>query len=158
MLLTCALQEGGVITNQAPPHPTREKIYAVGRSYDTTSGRVVTMRDDSFDVTMATGSIETVRQVRLIPLSATDDVITGGPLITIREVKTPTSPLELPHGVCDVISRDDTRGGGIRRWNLPPLTPLLPPNSPPDKLNLSPIPLPGHLTGRTSPSTARVVC
>lgn len=171
MLLNCALQEGGFITNQAPPQPIRGKSYTVGRSYDTSSGRVVTMMtsDDSPDVTMTTMSIDTGRQVRIIPLSTVDDVITGGPLITIREVKTPTSPSELPPGVCgtisDVISGDDTRGGGGRSLDLrgveaymsSPLTPVLPPKSPLDKLNLSPTPSPGHLSSRTSPSTARVV-
>lgn len=172
MLLICALQEGGFITNQASPQPIREKGYTVGRSYDTASGRVVTMTtsDDSPNVTMPTASIDTGRQVRIIPLSTVDDVITGGPLITIREVKTPTSPSEPPPGVCDiisdVISEVDTREGGARSLDLQggkayrssPLTPVLPPKSPLDKLNLSPAPSPGHLSGRTSPSMARVVC
>lgn len=163
MFLTCALQEGGVMTNQYPPQPIREKGYTVGRSYDTASGRVITMTtiDDSSDVTMTTGIIEMDRQVRILPLSSADDVITGGPLITICEVKTPTSPLEQPPGVCDIISdvfsEDDTRGGGARASAISPLTPVLPRKSPLDELNLSPTPLPGPLTGRTSPSMARVV-
>ncbi|XP_051240890.1 band 4.1-like protein 3a isoform X2 [Dicentrarchus labrax] len=155
--------EGGVIKNQAPPQPIREKSYTVGRSYDTASGRVVTMttRDDSSNIAMGTGSAETGRQVRIIPLATADDVITPGPLITILEVKTPTSPSEPPPGVCDIIT-DVTRGSGVRRLDLrgggasviSPLTPLLPPKSPLAELN--PVPSPGHLTGRTSPSMAKV--
>ncbi|XP_073344375.1 band 4.1-like protein 3a [Pagrus major] len=154
--------EGGVMTNQYPPQPIREKSYTVGRSYDTASGRVVTMTtsDDSSDVTMTTGTIEMDRQVRIIPLSSADDVITGGPLITICEVKTPTSPSEQLPGICDIISDvftgDDTRGGGTRASVISPLTPRLRPKSPPDELNLSPTPSPGHLTGRMSPSMVRV--
>lgn len=172
MLLTCALQGGVVITNRAPPQPIREKTYTVGRCYDTASGRVITMTttDDHSDVIMTTGSIETSGQVRIIPLSNTDDVITGGPLITIREVKTPTSPSEPPSAICDftsdVICADDTRRGGSRSLDLhgggasliSPLTPLLLPKSPLGELNLSPTLTPGPMTGRTSPSMARVVC
>lgn len=123
MCLICALQVGGVLVNQAHPQaaslqlsqspdsspshqPIREKSYTLGRSYDTASGRVVTLttkdaRED-LDVTMTktstdkTVTMETGRrageQVKIIPLSAEDDVISGTPLITIREVKTPTSP------------------------------------------------------------------
>ncbi|XP_070784371.1 band 4.1-like protein 3a [Enoplosus armatus] len=158
--------EGGVITNQAPPQSIREKSCTVGRTYDTVSGRVVTMtRDDISDVTITTGFIEMGRQVRIIPLSTADDVVTGGPLITIREVKTPTSPLEPQSGICDIISDfDDTRGGGSRSLDLcggggsviSPLAPLLPPKFPLEELNLSPTPSPGHLTSRMSPSMARV--
>ncbi|XP_036934944.1 band 4.1-like protein 3a isoform X3 [Acanthopagrus latus] len=56
--------EGGVMTNQYPPQPIREKSCTVGRSYDTASGRVVTMTsiDDSSDVTMTTKNIEMDRQ------------------------------------------------------------------------------------------------
>ncbi|XP_038566981.1 band 4.1-like protein 3 isoform X2 [Micropterus salmoides] len=163
---------GVVITNRAPPQPIREKTYTVGRCYDTASGRVITMTttDDHSDVIMTTGSIETSGQVRIIPLSNTDDVITGGPLITIREVKTPTSPSEPPSAICDftsdVICADDTRRGGSRSLDLhgggasliSPLTPLLLPKSPLGELNLSPTLTPGPMTGRTSPSMARVVC
>ncbi|XP_070708674.1 band 4.1-like protein 3 [Pempheris klunzingeri] len=163
-------EDDGFITNQGPPQPIKDKSYTVGRSYDTASGRVVTMttRDDSSDVTMATAGIETGRQVRVIPLSTADDVIRGGPLITIREVKTPTSPLEPPPGVpdvtSDVIGDDDNGGGGARRLDLSgggasvisPLTPLLPPKSPVTELYINPALSPGHLTGRMSPSTARV--
>lgn len=84
MLLTCTLQEGGVKSNQTPT--VREKSYTVGRIYDTMSGRVVTMttRGDVSDVAASTR-------------------VTGErPLITICEVKTPTSPSE---PVCDVISK-----------------------------------------------------
>lgn len=166
MLLTCALQEVRVITNQAPPHPIREESYTVGRSSYSASGRVVTMttRDNSSDVTLATGSVDTDRQVRLIPL-CTNDAITQGPLITIHEVKTPISPFEPLHGACDVISDvisdDDTRGGGVRNLDvpgavtsvIPPFTSFLLPKSSLDELNLSLTPLPGW----TSPSKARVV-
>ncbi|XP_075941368.1 band 4.1-like protein 3 isoform X3 [Anarhichas minor] len=138
--------EGGFIANRAPPQPIREKSYTVGRSYDTASGRVVTMTitDDSSDVTVTTVRTGMSRPVRIIPLSTADDVITGGPLITIREVKTPTSPSEPP------INSDLIRRGGASV--ISPLTPLLPPKPPLDELSLSPAPPPGHLTGRTSPS------
>ncbi|TDG95935.1 hypothetical protein EPR50_G00243670 [Perca flavescens] len=128
-------EEGG-ITNRAPPQPIREKSYAVGRSYDTASGKVVT-------VTTADNL-----QVRVIPLSTTDDVITGGPLVTIQEVKTPTSPAETPPGAWasgDVIG-DVIGGGGA---SVPPKVAL-------DELRLSPAPSAGHLTGRKSPVSPRV--
>ncbi|XP_077952595.1 band 4.1-like protein 3 isoform X5 [Gasterosteus aculeatus] len=82
-------EEGGFIVNQAPPQLIREKSYTVGQSYDTASGRVVTMTmtDGSSDVTTTTASMEMGRQVRIIPLSTTDHVIAGGPLITIRKPK-----------------------------------------------------------------------
>lgn len=99
MLLTYALQEGRVITNQAPPHPIREERYTVGRGSYSALDRVITMttREDSSDVTLATGSVDTDRQVRLIPLCTTN-VITQGLLITIREVTMPISPFEPLHG------------------------------------------------------------
>ncbi|XP_034427944.1 band 4.1-like protein 3a isoform X2 [Hippoglossus hippoglossus] len=147
-------EEGGVITNQQSPQPIKEKSYTVGRSYDTTSGRTVTMtsKDNSSDVAM-TPSIEMDRHVRVIPLSTADDVITGGSLTTICEVKTPISPSESLSTVCAVIS--ETGGSGVRA--LDPrgavgleMTPLLHPKSPVGELNLSPA------TSRKSPSTARV--
>ncbi|KAK9527369.1 hypothetical protein VZT92_013938 [Zoarces viviparus] len=138
--------EGGFIANRAPPQPIRKNSYTVGRSYDTASGRVVTMTitDDISDVTVTTVRRGMNRPVRIIPLSTADDVITGGPLITIREVKTPTSPSEPP------INSDLIRRGGASVISR--LTPLLPPKPPLDELSLSPAPSPGHLTGRTSPS------
>ncbi|XP_068593232.1 band 4.1-like protein 3a isoform X1 [Cebidichthys violaceus] len=138
-------EEDGFIANRAPPQPIREKSYTVGRSYDTASGRVVTMTitNDSSDVTVTTACTEMGRPVRIIPLSH-DDVITGGPLITIQEVKTPTSPSEPP------ITSDLIRGGGASV--ISPLTPLFPPKPSLDELSLSPAPSSGHLTGRTSPS------
>ncbi|XP_037619278.1 protein 4.1-like isoform X3 [Sebastes umbrosus] len=153
------VDESPMIEPLEPDEPIREKSYTVGRSYDTASGRVVTMtiKDDNSDVTMTTASIEMGRQVKILPLSTADDVIIGGPLITIREVKTPTSPSEPPAGVCgvsgDVIGGDNPRGGGASV--ISPFTSLhiLPPKPP---LSLSPALSPGHLTGRTSPSTARV--
>ncbi|KAK1883593.1 Band 4.1-like protein 3 [Dissostichus eleginoides] len=70
-------QEGWLTAHQAPPpQPIREKSYTLGRSYDTSSGMVVTM------VTTESGR---------------DDVIAGRPLITICEVKTP--PCDI---ICDV--------------------------------------------------------
>lgn len=151
MLLTCALQEGGFIVNQAPPQLIREKSYTVGQSYDTASGRVVTMTmtDGSSDVTTTTASMEMGRQVRIIPLSTTDHVIAGGPLITIRKVKMPTSP---PSAVCgiksDIIFRDGHRGG--KASGISTLTPVLPPKSPFKELRLSPASARGHLSGRMS--------
>ncbi|XP_026148599.1 band 4.1-like protein 3 [Mastacembelus armatus] len=135
-------EEGGV--NQASFEPVRERSYTVGRSYDTTSGKVVTMttRDESSDITVTKTSFET-------------GITPGGPLITIREVKTPTSPSESPSSICDVIS--DKTGVGAKildlspgKASVSPLTPLLRPKSPLDDLNLSPSP------GRKSPSMARV--
>lgn len=155
MLLTCPLQEGEFITNQAPPQPITEKSYTVGQSYDTTSGRIValTTRDDSSHVTMT--STEMGRQVRVIPLSTDDDVITERPLIMIREVKTPTSPTEPSPGLCGVSS--EAREGGVldlqgRETSV--MSTLPPPHSPKsylDELSLSPGPT------RESPSMARVV-
>lgn len=135
MLLTCALQEGGVITNQASLQPITGKSHTTGRSYYTTTGAdmAVTTKDDRSDVAMATGSFET------------------GKPVTIDAVKIPTSPLEPVPGVSDVISGDDIRGGEVRMLDLPPV-------SPPDKLSLSPAPSSGHLGSRTSPYVARVVC
>lgn len=159
MLLTCALQEGGVITNQATPQPIREKSYTLGRSYDTASGRVVTMttRDETSDITMTSGCIEKVMS-ETSRLSIGDDVITGGLLITIPEVKTPTSPLEPAPSVYDirgdVISGVETGAGGSRMLEGGDSGICL--HSP--LLHLSPAPALGHLTGRMSPSIARVVC
>lgn len=135
MLHTCALQEGGVITDRAPPHPVKQKTYTVGQSYYTASGRVVTMTttDNSFAVTVDTGW-----QVKGLPGCTTDGVSMGGRLVTIGEVKTPTSPLELRPGV---------GGGGAASHLLP--------RAPPDKL--SPTHSPGHPSGRTPPSMATVV-
>ncbi|XP_060949798.1 band 4.1-like protein 3a [Limanda limanda] len=147
-------EEGGVITNQQSPQPIREKSYTVGRSYDTSSGRTVTMtsKDNSSAVAMTT-SVETDRQLRVIPLSTADDVITGGALTTICEVKTPTSPSEPLSSVCSVMS--ETGGSGVRAldprgalgWERPP---LLHPRSPVGGPNLSPA------SSRKSPSAARV--
>ncbi|XP_074549125.1 protein 4.1-like isoform X2 [Halichoeres trimaculatus] len=148
---------GGVISNQASSQPIKEKNFTVGRSYDTTSGIVVTMTMDNVpDVTMTPGIIEMDRQVRIIPLSSADDVTKGGQLITIQEVKTPTSPLEPPPGPYD-ITRHVISVPGTRSLDLPESgASLLAPKSPLDDLNLSPALSPGYLTGRTSPSFARV--
>ncbi|XP_078100450.1 protein 4.1-like [Sander vitreus] len=121
------------IKNRSPPQPIREKSYAVGRSYDTASGKVVA-------VTTADNL-----QVRVIPLSTADDVIIGGPLVTIQEVKTPTSPSEPPPGASD-ISGDVIGGGGA----------FVAPKFVLDELRLSPAPSAGHLTGRKSPVSPRV--
>lgn len=153
MLPTCALQEGGVIAERAPPHPVKQKTYTVGQSYYTASGRVATMTttDKSLAVTMDTGWLG--RPVRGPPLCTTDDVPLGGRLVPIGEVKTPTSPPGLPpgvgHGVHDVSGGDGFQGdcGGAAS--------LLVPRAPPDKL--SPTHSPGHLSDRTSPSMASVV-
>nr|XP_020481102.1 LOW QUALITY PROTEIN: protein 4.1-like [Monopterus albus] len=131
-------EEGGVVIKEAL-QPVRKKSYTVGRSYDTTSGRVVTMTtmDDTSDIALTT-STET-------------GVVTGGLLITIQEVKTPSSPSE---NICDVVC--ETRGARAQTLDLglggtsvmSPLDPLHLPKSPLDELSLSP--------GRKSPSTARV--
>uniref|UniRef100_A0A673AZF0 FERM domain-containing protein n=1 Tax=Sphaeramia orbicularis TaxID=375764 RepID=A0A673AZF0_9TELE len=70
--------------------------YTLGQSYDTASGRVITVtaKDDSSDVVMTTTHIQKgMSAVKIIPLSTADDVITGGPLATVQELKTPLSPL-----------------------------------------------------------------
>ncbi|XP_024858788.1 band 4.1-like protein 3a isoform X3 [Kryptolebias marmoratus] len=137
-----------------PEEPIRQKSYTVGRSYDTTSGEVLSlMTGDTVtmatmtardNVTMTTASIKAGQRIRFIPLSATDDVITERPLITIHEAKTPTSP---PEPLIGVISTSGTRtldlsGGGVS------LTPLTLPKSPLDELSPAP--------SRTSPSMTRV--
>ncbi|XP_076014426.1 band 4.1-like protein 3a [Genypterus blacodes] len=201
--------------NESPSHyqPIREKSYTLGQTYDTASGQVVTVMTkntaaDRCDFTMTTTRVEKVvsmdsgrrkkEQMKVIPLSSMEDVIAGGHLITIQEVKTPTSPLEPPSAESTTAakmsreyestggfisgytsSREDTGRGGARTLDflgdresgispltpispLPPLpprsprSPFLPPKSPSDERHLSPAPLPGHLSGRTSPSMARV--
>lgn len=206
--------------NESPSHyqPIREKSYTLGQSYDTASGRVVTMMTkntavDRFDFTMTTTRVDKVvsmesgrrvkEQVKIIPLSSMDDVITGGHLITIEEVKTPTSPSDPPSAehttAAEVIcvptsvtheydntggfisgrtsSIEETGRGGARTLDflgdresgispltpispftpLSPLSPFLPPKSPSDEWHLTLAPPLGHLSGRTSPSMARVV-
>ncbi|XP_060920543.1 band 4.1-like protein 3 isoform X2 [Labrus mixtus] len=143
---------GGVISSQCSPQPMREKSYTVGRSYDTASGRVITMLSCDSNVTMTTGSIAMAKQFTIIPLSPTDDVIIGGPLIAIKEVKTPTSPSEPAPGVSDIISDvrvSDTGGVGGGAYLSARKSPL-------DELNLSTSLSPDHLTGRMSPSMVRV--
>lgn len=86
--------------------------------------------------------------------------------LTICEVKTPAFSLELLHGVFDVIIGDDTHVGGVTNLDLPcalasvipSLTPVHPLKCPVDKLNRSPSPSPGHLTGKTPSSVTRAVC
>lgn len=144
------------MTNQTgSPQPIRQKSYTVGRSYDTASGRVVSLRTDDIvavttvapgnSVPMTTASFQVGQKMSLIPLSATDDVITERPLMTICEVKTPTSPHE---PVLDVFRTPGTEplvqsGGKVS------LTPPTLPKSPLD--GLSPAP------SRSSPSLTRVV-
>ncbi|XP_069576280.1 protein 4.1-like isoform X2 [Brachyistius frenatus] len=153
-------EEGGVMTDQPPPEPIREKSYTVGRSYDTASGRVFTMTSgDDSDVPVTTACLKAGQQVHMVPVSS-DDVITGGPLNTICEVKTPTSPLEQPPSVCDAISDvifvAEINGGGARTVDLreggvsvmSSLSALPLPKSSVDEL--SPVP------SRISPSMARV--
>ncbi|XP_026035457.1 protein 4.1-like isoform X7 [Astatotilapia calliptera] len=91
-------EEGGFMTNQAPPRPFKKKSYTVGQTYCTVSGRVFTMTimDDSSDATMTTASVKPCQQVQHISQLTADDDITEGPLIAIPEVKTPTSPSDLP--------------------------------------------------------------
>lgn len=115
--------------------PIREWDYTVGQSYDTASGRVITMttRDDCPGVTMATEGDKAVGQVRIIPLS-TGDVITGAPLVTISEVKTP-SPTER-----DVIHSEDAS-----RVRL-------------DQQGGASVLTPAQLGSGRSPSPVRVVC
>ncbi|XP_029385495.1 band 4.1-like protein 3a [Echeneis naucrates] len=141
-------EEGVGKTNQASPQPIREKSYTVGRSYDTTSGRIVTMtnKDDNFQITKTRTEID--RQSRVIPLSTADD-ITEGPLMMIREVKTPTFPYEASHNFCGAGARFlDLQGGGASVTSSP--SPLLGPKLPVDELS------PDIDPGRKSPSVARV--
>jgi len=154
MLLTYALQGSGIMTNRTP-QPIGEKRHTVGQSYDTASGRVFTMTTRG-DVTMTTVCLKADQQARVIPVSATDDVITGGPLITINEVKTPTSPPELLPSIYDVTSMAETSrtrtldlcGSGVSVMSS--LTPLIPPKSPLDDLRPGP--------SWISPQMPRVVC
>lgn len=85
----------------------------MGRSYDTTSGKVLAMWSED-DVTVTTASLKPAQLDWTFPASATDDVIIGGQLVTIMEAKTPTSPLEPPAAGCDIIDLPETRreGGG----------------------------------------------
>lgn len=149
MLHTCALQEGGVLSDRAPPQPVRQ-TYTVGQSYYTSSGRVVTMTttDSTLAVSMDTGWLG--RQVKGPLLCTADDVATGGRLVPIGEVKTLTSPPEQParlgHGVRGVSGGEAFQGGGPASLRGGAASLLLP-RTPPDKLS------PTH-----SPSTASVVC
>uniref|UniRef100_A0A3Q0T0U1 Erythrocyte membrane protein band 4.1 like 3 n=1 Tax=Amphilophus citrinellus TaxID=61819 RepID=A0A3Q0T0U1_AMPCI len=162
MLLTCTLQEGGFMTNQAPPQPFKKKSYTVGRSYCTASGKVFTMTilDDISDATVTTASVEPHQKVRRFSQSTTDEELPGKPLISIPEVKTQTSTLELLPRVCDVsrdiISVAETRRGGSKTLELgggkvsvkSSLSLPTPPTSSLDKLSPS----------RISPSLSAVVC
>ncbi|MEQ2289772.1 hypothetical protein AMECASPLE_036667, partial [Ameca splendens] len=144
MIEPLELEEGGgFVENQAAAQPIREKHHTMGRSYDTTTGRVLSMLTED-DVTMTTASVKPGHLDRCIPVSATDDVITGGPLGTLREVKTPTSPLESLPAVYDVTSMDE---GGV--FVMSSLAPLTLPKSPLGGLGPTP---------RASPSTTRLVC
>lgn len=143
ILLTCALQEGGFMTNQAPPRPFKKKSYTVGQTYCTVSGRVFTMTimDDSSDATMTTASVKPCQQVQHISqLTADDD---------IPEVKTPTSPSDLPavdnRQMISVAEGLDFCGARVSVKSFPAT-----PTSSLDKL--SPI------SGRKSPFMAAVVC
>ncbi|XP_061614345.1 protein 4.1-like isoform X3 [Phyllopteryx taeniolatus] len=88
-------QQGGATVKQEPTQPIKEKSIALGWSYDTTSGSVVTITNN---VTMATSNMRKVTLVRG-RLSTGDDVITGGmsslisqaqiPLVTNRGAATP---------------------------------------------------------------------
>ncbi|XP_047205567.1 band 4.1-like protein 3a isoform X3 [Girardinichthys multiradiatus] len=127
---------GGFVANQAAA-----QHHTMGRSYDTTTGRVLSMLTED-DVTMTTASVKLSHLDRCIPVCATDDVITGGPLGTLHEVKTPTSPLESLPAVYDVTSRD---GGGV--FVMSSLAPLTLPKSPLGGLGPTP---------RASPSTTRL--
>ncbi|XP_028288592.1 band 4.1-like protein 3a isoform X2 [Parambassis ranga] len=148
-------EEGWIMTSQAPPHSLRGKSYTVGKSYDTASGMVFTMATGGHfsDVTMTTANIKESQQLRVIPVSTAEDVTRGGPLTTIREVKTPTSPSEPPPSVSD-ISTAATNGGKANILDLcgvsvmSSMAPAPTPKSPLDDSNPGPF--------RTSPSMARV--
>lgn len=66
--------------SRAAQQPIRERQR---RSYDTTTGRVLWVRAED-DVTMATD--------RTVLVSPTDDVISRGRPVTVREPKTPPAP------------------------------------------------------------------
>ncbi|XP_029003725.1 protein 4.1-like isoform X2 [Betta splendens] len=134
-------EEGGVMTNQGSLQPVRERTCTVGRSYDTTSGTVVfmTSRNESSDVTMTTVNPET-------------GVIGGGPLITIREVKTPTSPCKPLTSVFETegtMARTLDLGGGVASVKSPQSL-LLPNKSSLEQPSQSSVP------GRKSPSPGTV--
>lgn len=131
------------MTNQAPPRPFKKKSYTVGQTYCTVSGRVFTMTimDDSSDATMTTASVKPCQQVQHISqLTADDD---------IPEVKTPTSPSDLPavdnRQTISVAEGLDFCGARVSVKSFPAT-----PTSSLDKL--SPI------SGRKSPFMAAVVC
>lgn len=153
MLLTCALQGGGVMTTQAPFQPVREKTYMVGQSYDTSSGKVFIMktRVNSSDVTVMTANLRAGQ--RVLSVSSDDDVITGAPLMTIREVETPTSVPEPLPSVRDILNVSETSGARTPGGRVSGMSPVIAPPSPKssqDKLNSAP--------SKTTPSVARVVC
>ncbi|KAM6900746.1 band 4.1-like protein 3 [Xenentodon cancila] len=145
-------QEGAALTNQAPPEPIREKHHTIGQRYEATSGRAFSMMTGG-NVTMMTTDMMVGEEVQIIPVSTTDDVIPGGPLLTIGEVRTLALPSEqsTTEDNCDEGSKDKARtydlcGGGVSV--ISSLSSLHLPKSPLD--DISPA------SGRTSPSMARV--
>lgn len=131
MNIMCEQEEGWVIINTGPSvtnpeagssqpsQPIREKSYTLGRSYDTASGRVITLttknnkEDPNVAMTMSLEKIVAMEvscrrgaeQVKIIPessgydITGNDSIIGGPPLITIQEEKTPTSPSALAQPV-----------------------------------------------------------
>lgn len=137
------------MTNQARPQPFKKKSYTVGQTYCTVSGRVFTMTimDDSSDATMTTASVKPRQQAQRISQLTADDDITEGPLIAIPEVKTPTSPLDLPpvdnRQMISVAEGLDFCGVSVKSFPATPTSSL-------DK--------PISISGRKSPLMAAVVC
>ncbi|XP_077364573.1 uncharacterized protein LOC144009007 isoform X2 [Festucalex cinctus] len=70
---------------QEPPHPIKERSITLGRSYDITSGSIVTITNNVTTETLNTRKVTLVRG----RLSTGDDVITGGRSSLISQAETP---------------------------------------------------------------------
>ncbi|XP_061568977.1 band 4.1-like protein 3a isoform X6 [Cololabis saira] len=145
-------QEGAALNNQALPEPIGEEHHTIEQSFETSPGGAFPMMTGD-NVTMVMTDMMVGQQTQKSPVSTTDDVMPGAPLITIGEVRTLASPLEQPTAEdnCDESSKDKARtldlfGGGVSV--ISSLSSLCLPKSPLD--DLSPA------SGRTSPSMARV--
>ncbi|KAM6953740.1 band 4.1-like protein 3a [Aplochiton taeniatus] len=149
--------------------PIKDKTYTLGRSYDTCSGKIVTMTTKTKDggnggiagvATSTRGLEQPSTMLKDLPVTLGYD----SPLITIREAPTPSSPSQ--PGPLALGLGSTVRGGAPDRKMLDtstvrlisplnperaPLTPLTP-RTPLAELHLSPAtPWSGHMI-KTSPS------